>query len=270
MGEKTKMPNKIWWVLALAVVMLIYTVGVRIRSNFNFGILLLYLITAGLFGYSAFYQWIDRFCEAGFGKFLKILFFCGLGLFAVLLGFVAVSGYSCRPGGSEKAVVVLGAGLKGERPSGLLQRRLNAAFDYWQEHPEVLVVVTGGQGRGETIPEGVAMARYLKEKGIPEEKIIVEKKSTSTEENLLFAKELLAQKGISENDPIAVVTNAFHCYRGRAYARQVGFSAVTSIPASISIESIPVCYMREVFALLYYWVFRSNQSSWILPFVGIF
>lgn len=264
------MPNKIWWVLALAVVMLIYTVGVRLRSNFNFGILLFYLITAGLFGYSAFYRSIDRFCAAGFGRFLKIVFFCGLGLFAALLAFVAVSGYSCRPDGSEKAVIVLGAGLKGERPSGVLQRRLNAAFDYWQQHPEVQLVVTGGQGRDEVIPEGVAMARYLEKKGVPAEKILVEQKSTSTEENLLFAKELLAEKGITEKDPIAVVTNAFHCYRGRAYARQVGFSQVSSIPASISVESIPVCYVREVFALLYYWVFRSNEGSWILPFVGIF
>lgn len=270
MKGNRSMPLRITAVLVLAVLALVYCILVRMHSNFNFGILIAYGITAALWGYGLFYRPIERFCAKGFGRFLKISFFCAAGFFVLMLLFVAVGGYSHQPAGNEKAVIVLGAGLKKDVPSGLLQRRLNAALDYYNQHPDVLIVVTGGQGRDETIPEGVAMARYLRQHGVPKESIITESKSTSTEENLLFARQLLKERGIDADEPVAVVTNAFHCYRGRGYAKQVGFTAVSSIPASISPESVPICYMREVFAILYYWVFKSSQTGWIAPFVGIF
>ena len=264
------MPIRVIVVLTLAVVALAYSIAIRLHSNFNFGILLMYLITGSLFIYGGFYQIIDRFCEKGIGAFFKLCFFAGLAFLAIMLAFVALSGYSHQPKGNEKAVIVLGAGLKKDKPSGLLQRRLNAALEYYGEHPDIVMVVTGGQGRGETIPEGDAMAKYLEEHGACRDKIIVENKSTSTEENLLFAKKLLAEKGITADMPVAIVTNAFHCYRGRGYAKNAGFTQVSSIPASISPESVPVCYLREVFAILYYWVFKSSINSWITQFIGIF
>ena len=102
-----------------------------------------------------------------------------------------------------------------------------------------MIVVTGGQGRDETIPEGVAMARWLMKRGVPEAQIIVEDKSTSTEENLLFARRLLEERGIAATEPIVVVTNAFHCYRGGEYARMVGFTDVDTCPPPSG--SIPLC-----------------------------
>ncbi len=255
---------------ALAVFFLADSLLLTLRSNFNFGLLIIYLITAGLWIYALFHGPIDAFCAAGVGRVLKILFFCGLGVFALLVGFVAVSGYSHLPQGDEKAVIVLGAGLRKDTPSDLLRRRLQKALEYHQENPEAWIVVTGGQGPGETIPEGVAMARWLEENGVPEDRIIVEDKSTSTEENLLFARRLLEEKGISAADPVVVVTNAFHCYRGGEYARMAGFQDVDTLPASIGLNSIMPCYFREVFAVLYYWVFKSSRSGWMLPFVGIF
>lgn len=267
--KREKMQIRIIIVWVLAVVLLADSVARSFRSNFNFGLLLMYLLTAALWAYALFHRPIDAFCADGIGHWLKILFFCGVGLFCLLLGFVAVSGYAGGATGAEKAVVVLGAGLRKDVPSDLLRRRLDAAYAYYQENPEVVIVVTGGQGNGETIPEGVAMGRYLAEKGVPQEQIIVEQKSTSTEENLLFAKELLEQRGIGADEPMAVVTNAFHCYRARCYARLVGFEQVSSIPASIGLNSVMPCYMREVFAVLYYWVFKSSQSGWISPLVGI-
>ena len=264
------MQIKIILVWALAVFFLADSVLRSFRSNFNFGLLLMYFITGGLWAYAVFHRPIDTFCAAGVGRVLKILFFCGVGVLCLLLAFVTVSGYSRQPTGKEKAVVVLGAGLRRDTPSDLLCRRLDAALAFWQQHPEVLIVVTGGQGPGETIPEGVAMSRYLAERGVPEEQILVEDKSTSTEENLLFAKALLEARGVDPGEPVAVVTNAFHCYRARCYARLVGFEQVSSIPASIGLNSVMPCYLRECFAVLYYWVFKSSQDSWITRFIGIF
>lgn len=254
----------------LAVILLIDSVLRSFRSNFNFGLLLMYLLTAMLWVYAIFHRSIDAFCSQGIGHWLKILFLCGVGVFCLLLGFVAISGSAHSATGREKAIVVLGAGLRKDVPSDLLRRRLDAAYEYYLTNPSVVIAVTGGQGRGETIPEGVAMARYLVQKGVPEEQIVVEQESTSTEENLLFAKQLLEKRGIGADEPMAVVSNAFHCYRARCYARMVGFSQVSSIPAGIGANSILPCYMREVFAVLYYWVFKSSQSGWMAPLVGIF
>lgn len=255
-------------VWALAVLFLGDSVLRSIRSNFNFGVFLMYLLTAALWVYALFHKPIDAFCAVGVGRVLKILFFCGCFVFACLLCFVAISGHAGRATGNEQVVVVLGAGLKKDVPSDLLRRRLDATFGFYQQNPECMIVVTGGQGKGESIPEGVAMAKYLIDKGVPEQQIIVEDKSTSTEENLLFAKQLLSERGISAEEPMVVVSNAFHCYRARCYAKLVGFIEVSSLPASISASSLLPCYFREVFAVVYYWVFKTGQSGWILPFVG--
>ena len=57
------------------------------------------------------------------------------------------------------------------------------------------------------------MKAYLVEKGVPEKQILEEASSTSTEENFCFAREILEQHGLSQDEPVAYVTNAFHCYR---------------------------------------------------------
>lgn len=87
-------------------------------------------------------------------------------------------------------MIVLGAGLRGERVTDLLARRLDAAYDYHLENPNAVIVVTGGQGPGEDIPEARAMKAYLVEKGVPEKQILEEASSTSTEENFCFAREI--------------------------------------------------------------------------------
>lgn len=254
---------------ALAVFFLADSVLRALRSNFNFGVLLVWMITAALWIYAIFHRQIDAFCAAGFGRALKILFFCGCGVFCLLLAFVALSGYANRADGDERAVVVLGAGLRGDKVSRVLRYRLDAAYEYHLQNPHALIVVTGGQGRGETIPEARAMKRYLVQKGVPEELILEEGKSTSTEENFLFAAALLAERGIGWDAPIAYATNAFHCYRAGQYAHLVGFTDVSAVPAGINAGSVLTCYLREVFAVLYYWVFKSSRSGFMQRLVGV-
>ncbi|MEG2287285.1 MAG: YdcF family protein [Ruthenibacterium sp.] len=216
----------------------------------------MYLITAGLWGYALFYRKIDVFCAHGIGRGLKIIFLCGCLFTVCMVAFIAVQGYADRVDNNEKSVIVLGAGLRGTRVSGILARRLNAAYDYYAENPEVILVVTGGQGAQEAIPEAEAMRAYLVARGVPEEQILVENKSKSTEENFLFAKQLLAKRGIGPEQPMAFATNNFHCYRAQHYAKDAGFTNVNAIPADIGLTSVMPCYLREVFAVLYYWFFR--------------
>lgn len=190
-------------------------------------------------------------------------------LYAALLGFVAFSGYANPATGQEKVVIVLGAGLRKDRPSLLLRYRLDKAYEYAVAHPDALVITTGGQGRDEWVPEGQAMRNYLIEKGLDSQRVLAECKSTSTEENFLFAKEILAQQGISAQEPVVYVTNAFHCYRGGVYAAMAGFTTAHALPAGIPLRSVLTCYLREAAAVIYYWLFKSSRTGFMQPLVGL-
>lgn len=248
-------------VWALAALFTLNSIWITIRTNYNTGHLIMWLCSIALISYGLFHKAIDSFCQKGFGRFLKWLFVAGVVVYAALFVFVAVSGLTGRAKGDEKAIIVLGAGLRGERVGDVLRRRLVAAHEAFEENPDALIVVTGGQGPGESIPEAVAMRRWLVDKGVPEASIIVEDRSVSTEENLLFARQLLEGAGVSSGEPVAVVTNAFHCYRAGQYAKKLGFEEVRTLPASMNLTTLLPSYLREVLAILYMWVFRRGSLA---------
>ncbi len=254
----------------IAAVMLFYSVMLVLTSNFNMGNLIVWILTAACCVYAIWHKSLNAwFTGTAVGRVALVFLACGTVFYAGMLIFVACSGYANPPTGNEKVVIVLGAGLRKDKPSLLLRYRLDKAYEFAQAHPDVLVVTTGGQGRDEWVPEGQAMRDYLIEKGLSPDRVVAETKSTSTEENFLFARQILEQRGIHVNQPIVYVTNAFHCYRGGKYAEMAGFTQAAALPAGIPLRSVPTCYLREVFAVLYYWVFRSSESGLMQNMVGI-
>lgn len=258
------------FVCVLAGLLTVYSIYLRLHSNFNFGLLLVYGLAA------LFLLWALTYRRAGHfllhtlpGQILLALIVLSAAAGVSILGFILYSAHSAPPTGHEKAMVVLGAGLRGDRPSRLLACRLDAACEYYKAHPELIIVTSGGQGREEWVPEGRAMKDYLVARGVPEENIISEEASTSTEENFLFSQELLEKAGISAEEDILLVTNGFHCYRGLQYAAMAGFIKVSALPAATPVTATVPCYMREVAALVYYWVFRSSRTGFLHPLVGI-
>lgn len=119
------------------------------------------------------------------------------------------------------AVIVLGCQVRGETPSTMLARRLDAALETLSEYPDAVCVVSGGQGSGEDISEAEAMRRYLAERGVSDDWIILEDRSVDTRENIRFSAELLKERGI---DSAIIVTNEFHQYRADIYARRNGLT----------------------------------------------
>ncbi len=244
-------------VWALAILFTANSLLITLRANGNLGTWMMWGFSLLFIAYGLFHKTIDALTKQGAGRVCKIIFLAGLLVFWGLMAFVAFSGYTHTAKGDEKAIIVLGAGLRGEQVSDVLQRRLAAALNTWQQNPGAVLVVTGGQGPGESIPEAEAMRRWLQECGVPPENIITENKSTSTEENLRFAKALLEERGIAPSQPVAVVTNAFHCYRAGGYAQRAGFLNVRCVPASMNITALLPSYMREVIALLAFWFLQS-------------
>lgn len=119
-----------------------------------------------------------------------------------------------------EAVIILGCQVRGEEPSVMLKNRLDAALEVLRENPEAVCIASGGQGGGENISEAECMRRYLIANGIEDERIYIEDKSTSTEENIAFSREILDNLGISEN--IIIATSEFHQYRASIYASRAG------------------------------------------------
>ena len=99
-------------------------------------------------------------------------------------------------------------------------------------------------------------------------RVVAERRSTSTEENFTFARELLRQRGL-DADTVAYATNAFHCYRAGQYARMAGFAAARAVPAKTPLRSALPCYLREVPAVLYYWAFRRIDGGPLQGVVGL-
>ena len=172
--------------------------------------------------------------------------------FAGLFGAVLYGSYD-HIQGDPQAMVVLGCRVMPEgHPSILLQDRLDAALDYWEAHPEVTVVVSGGQGSNEPTSEARCMADYLMDGGVPEDQILLEDRSHNTKENLLYSKELLAAEGIQvEHADVLVVSNGFHLTRTRMLAERFGYGEVSTLAAPTThIPSRIQMYIREPLALV--------------------
>ncbi len=152
----------------------------------------------------------------------------------------------------DATVIVLGCRVYGEYASLSLMERLQAAEAYLKAHPEAVCILSGGQGPGEDISEAECMYRYLTEQGISPEQLYLEDKSTSTRENLAFSRAIIEEEGFSTN--VAIVTNEYHEYRASLIARNLELKPA-AVPAATAIWLFPAYYVRELYGILYEWVF---------------
>ncbi|WP_144463440.1 YdcF family protein [Siminovitchia fortis] len=136
----------------------------------------------------------------------------------ILTGRWMADGKKPKADGTYEYALVLGAKVNGETPSLSLQYRLEAALQYAEQHPHVKLVLSGGQGPDEFVSEAEAMKRYLVAHGIPENRFILEKNSSSTYENILYSTKLLppSTKGIT------IITSGYHLARARKIAGRLG------------------------------------------------
>ena len=181
---------------------------------------------------------------------LGALVLAGVLAFWALLGAVLWGGRD-RIEGRPGVLVVLGCQVHPWGPSVLLQDRLNTALAYWQEHPETVIVVSGGQGPDEPTTEAQAMYDYLVARGVPAEQIHREETSHNTWENVNYSLALLKELGL-EGEGVAVVSNGFHLTRVEMLWRRAGGPEPLSTLAAPS-SDLPArlkMYVREPIALV--------------------
>ncbi|MEU3480230.1 YdcF family protein [Streptomyces sp. NPDC033754] len=123
-------------------------------------------------------------------------------------------------------VVVLGSGLiGGRRVPPLLASRLDRGRQVYETlaargGDAPVLIASGGQGPDEEVPESHAMADYLVERGFPAGAVVREDRSRTTEENMLFSKELMERD--RPGSSCVIVTNNFHAFRAALMARRAG------------------------------------------------
>lgn len=119
-------------------------------------------------------------------------------------------------------IIVLGSGIIGTKVTPLLAARIEKGMDLLSANPNAMLIMSGGQGPGEDMPESEAMADYAVDKGVDKRRIITETKSVSTQENLLFSRRLMEK----EKPKIVIVTTAYHVFRALLLAKQQGIKCV--------------------------------------------
>lgn len=178
---------------------------------------------------------------------LKAIVLIGTSIFILVEACIITAGLQSAMNLESDYIIVLGARVKGETPSLALQHRLDKAYAYMEKHPDVICILSGGQGKGEQITEAVAMKRYLLKKGVLESRLILEEESTNTRENLTNSFQIIDKNDVDAN--VIVITSRFHIFRSKIIANELG-KKVSGIGSDTLVFLIPNYYLREFFAVI--------------------
>ena len=115
-------------------------------------------------------------------------------------------------------IIILGAGIWGDKPSPMLEDRLLEGINLYNNNVSNKIIMSGDHGR-EEYDEVNIMKNYAIEKGIPSENIFMDHAGFSTYESIYRAKEIFEAK------KVVIVTQKYHLYRALYIANQLGLEA---------------------------------------------
>lgn len=243
---------------AAALVFLALAVLLRFVPGLRFSALLCLCATAVLFIFYLLEHFARRghraaaWCELALIAALLL----GFSLFTVLETMVVRGSLAEKTDEPVSAVIVLGAGVNGETPSLTLRTRIDAAAAYLEEHPDVPVILSGGQGPGEAITEAECMRRALVRRGVDESRLYPEERSTSTQENLRYSRAILEELGVDLTQRVAIVTSDYHLCRARLMWGGDTAAVPAHLPSALYFQCLTVNYfIREAFGLAAYFVY---------------
>ncbi len=192
-------------------------------------------------------HFIEKINKVVLGGILGIVAI-GVIIFSILLGCV-ISGMTSKASADADYIIVLGAQIKGERITKPLAKRLEAAYDYAIENEKVIIIVSGGKGDGEDISEAEAMKKYLIEKGISKDRILMEDESRNTYQNIKFSYKIICDRN-DEKANILICSNNFHIFRAVKLAKSAGIENVEGLAAGSDNKLLLSYMVRECVGLV--------------------
>lgn len=158
-----------------------------------------------------------------------------------------------EPAYDRDYVLILGCRI---RPDGtlypLIRGRVDraVAFVRAQERStgkRAVLIPSGGRGADEPLAEAEAMARYMREQGVPDGQILIENRSATTQENLRFSRKLIEER--SGGTKAAFSTSSYHVYRGGILAARDGWN-LDGMGSRTRWYFWPNAFLREFIGLL--------------------
>ena len=169
------------------------------------------------------------------------------GLIAVLaLDALVVSGMNAVPPKGLDYLIVLGARVDPDGPSPALRRRLNAVMACLEDHPDAIIIASGGQGADEPMSEARCIRDELVTRGVDPERIILEDRSTTTAQNMRCSLALMDSADASAG----IVTNNYHVWRALRMARKAGMTNAHGIAAEYTGPTLPHYMVREAICIV--------------------
>lgn len=179
---------------------------------------------------------------------------CGLILFGVTEYFIIRASFG-TPETQVDYLVVLGAKVRQDGPSVSLWDRIYEAVSYLNAHPDTIAIVSGGQGEDEPITEAKSMHDELVKLGISEDRIWMEYKATSTDENLRYSLDLIQEKTGRRPQRLGVLSSEYHLFRASLMAKKLGIEFVGVPAKTTKITQLINHAMREVAGVWHFYIF---------------
>ncbi len=162
---------------------------------------------------------------------LVILFFCGK----------VIRGGMINTSAQADNAIVLGLALENGKPTGDLLARLDTAQAYLGDYPEATLILTGGNADASGRTEAAVMRDILADRGVPDERMLLEDQAESTKDNFRNTAQL-----IDPADPVVLISSNYHMDRAVQTAESAGFSKVLRLPAPSSLLSYGANVISEV------------------------
>ena len=275
------------WVLtgALAVFLVVISIFRLVHGDNQLGEFMLYFFTVWFCVHTVFFRQVDRFLKRGVGKVLRVIMNVFMLIFVGVLVFLIIACHGDDVDCSEKYVIVLGAPIYKERTSDILAARITLAHEFMVKDQDCVAVVTGGNSltdkykdvlaeisgemgnetlsdeeseavsdfTSEAVVMGVVLQSW-KDEPIAEERIFYETKAKNTVDNFKNSVKILQEEcGYDGSEPVVIITNNFHSYRVRGYAKMAGLTNFKVLVCHQSIPDSVVWYIREVPSTVLFW-----------------
>jgi uncharacterized SAM-binding protein YcdF (DUF218 family) len=151
-----------------------------------------------------------------------LLILCVLVLAVGLIASRIYSYRNVRSDAPADAAVVLGAAVWSADVSPVFRERINHGIDLYRQGKVRKLIFTGGQGNPGEPTESSAARKYALKNGVPAHDILIEEKSHTTYENIVYAKQLADRHGIKR---VLIVSDPLHMRRAMSMASDVGLAA---------------------------------------------
>lgn len=138
-------------------------------------------------------------------------------------------------------ILILGAGIKGNYPTPMLEDRLQTGIDLYEDNFSSKILVSGDHLK-ESHDEVGVMKDYLVGHKIPSQDIFMDHAGISTYDSIYRTKEIFGAK------KIVIITQQYHLYRALYIAKQLDLEAVGIAPENKNYNGQGTREVREILA----------------------